>query len=164
MIRAKPLTKKYLIQASRLGDSVFYYEEIPPNVEIGANLDPERLEKFKKTYDKAVSTESYVALDGEELVGIPGLYGLKEDADVAFWLGWFCVDSMHRGKGVGDLLLEYTIEEARKKGAKYLRLYTSTRPEEMAAQKLYEKKGFKLMKRNSKKDGQYKIVYREKVL
>jgi len=165
MFHIQPLSKKYLQQARKLGDSVFDYENIAPSIEIGANLDQQSLGAFKDKYKNAISTESYVVIEDEMVIGISGLYQIKEDySEGVFWLGWFCVDPEEQGRGIGNMLLDYTIKQASKKKAKYLRLYTSTRPEEEAAQRLYEKKGFEVMNRKFRKDGSYKIFYREKVL
>ncbi len=165
MFQIQQLSQGYLQQARKLGDSVFYYEKVSPSVEIGANLNKKNFQKFQIKYKNAISTESYIALDDGKVIGISGLYQVKEDSsEGVFWLGWFCIDPEHQGQGVGSMLLDYTIEQANKKNAQCIRLYTSTRPEEAKAQFLYEKKGFKVMSRETKPDGQYEIFYREKTL
>ena len=85
-----------------------------------------------------------------DVCGICGLYTYKNDEHEAVWLGWFCVSQNLRGQGIGQKLIEYSIAEARKYNKKYFRLYTSTDPNEAAAQSLYEKYGFKVVKQEKK--------------
>jgi GNAT superfamily N-acetyltransferase len=46
-----------------------------------------------------------------------------------------------RGQGIGKQLLAFSLEEARKTGLPYLRLYTGDDPIEREAQRLYESFG-----------------------
>ena len=91
--------------------------------------------------------------DNGDVCGICGLYTYKKDEREAVWLGWFCVDPNHRGRGIGKKLIEFSIVEARKHNKKYFRLYTSTDPNEAAAQNLYEKYGFKITRREQNRSG-----------
>ena len=68
----------------------------------------------------------------------------------------------YRGQGIGKQLIEFSIEAARGYGKKYLRLYTSTDPNEAAAQFLYEKYGFRVFRVERKYWGA--LLYRERVL
>lgn len=79
------------------------------------------------------------------LVGTTGLYTYTRDKAEAAWLAWFCVDSEIRRRGIGSRLLDFTIQEARNTGRQYLRLYTSDRPNEAAAQFLYESRGLEIV-------------------
>jgi RimJ/RimL family protein N-acetyltransferase len=81
------------------------------------------------------------------VLGTTGLYQYKRDAQEAVWVGWFCVDPKARGKGIGQKLIEHTICLAVQAGFRRVRLYTSTDPNEEAAQRLYEKNGFKEISR-----------------
>jgi ribosomal protein S18 acetylase RimI-like enzyme len=81
------------------------------------------------------------------VLGTTGLYQYKRDAQEAMWVSWFCVDPKARGKGIGQKLIEHTICLAAQAGVQRLRLYTSTDPNEEAAQRLYEKNGFKEIRR-----------------
>lgn len=164
MIKIEPLTKKYVTQACNLGNLIFSYEEILSSKAIGANLDPKKYKKLESIYKEVVSTESFVAIDKEKVIGVVGLYKIKEDVINTFWLGWFFVDPNIRGKGIGGLLLDYAIGEAKKRGTKYLKLYTSNHPNEKIAQILYKKRGFKITKRELLKDGMYRIFYQKKLL
>jgi ribosomal protein S18 acetylase RimI-like enzyme len=81
--------------------------------------------------------------EGNRVRGTTGLYRYNKDADQAVWVAWFCVDPQARGHGVGQALIDHTVARARSAGYNRIRLYTSTDPNEAAAQRLYEKNGFK---------------------
>jgi ribosomal protein S18 acetylase RimI-like enzyme len=105
----------------------------------------------------------YVYVDGAKLVlGTTGLYRYKKDANEAVWLAWFCVDHKARGRGIGQALIDHTVSRARNAGFSRIRLYTSTDPNEAAAQLLYEKNGFKEIRR--KKGIFTTTIFREKTL
>ena len=93
----------------------------------------------------------WVAIDeNNNVVGTTGIYTYIKDENEAIWLAWFCVDPEQRGKGIGKKLIEYSINMAREYKKKYFRLYTSSDPNEAAAQNLYEKYGFKVIKKKKK--------------
>jgi GNAT superfamily N-acetyltransferase len=104
-----------------------------------------------------------VYVDGVDLVlGTTGLYRYKSDANEAVWVAWFCVDPKARGRGIGQALIDHTVSRARNAGFNRIRLYTSTDPNEEAAQRLYEKNGFKEILR---KKGMFTTtIFREKTL
>jgi len=83
------------------------------------------------------------------VLGTTGLYQYNRDAQEAVWVSWFCVDPKMRGKGIGQKLIEHTICLAVQYGFRRVRLYTSTDPNEEAAQRLYEKNGFKEISREN---------------
>ena len=85
--------------------------------------------------------------DSGAVRGTTGLYQYEKDAQEAAWVAWFCVDPKTRGKGIGQKLIEHTIRMAAQAGFRRVRLYTSTDPNEEAAQRLYEKNGFKKISR-----------------
>ena len=85
--------------------------------------------------------EYFVTRKDSKIVGAIGLYSTPEDFREALWIGWYGVHPPHRNKGIGTNLLKFSIREAKKRGAKYLRAYTSTDPNEHAAHRLYEKHG-----------------------
>ncbi|MBM2575014.1 GNAT family N-acetyltransferase [Jannaschia sp. Os4] len=77
--------------------------------------------------------------------GVAGMIGLyRRAADDAPWVAWFGVGPEGRGRGLGRRLLEHAAETARREGHDRLRLYTSTHPSEAAAQRLYDRTGFRL--------------------
>ena len=98
--------------------------------------------------------------DANKVLGTTGLYRYKKDADEAVWVAWFCVDPRVRGRGIGQALIKHTIMLARNAGFDRIRLYTSTDPNEEAAQRLYEKNGFKEIGR--KKGIFTTTIFREK--
>lgn len=100
--------------------------------------------------------------DAGRVLGTTGLYRYSRDSDQALWVSWFCVDPEARGSGVGQALLHHTVERARTAGFRRLRLYTSTDPNEAAAQRLYEKNGFTEIRR--KKGIISTLIFREKAL
>jgi ribosomal protein S18 acetylase RimI-like enzyme len=81
------------------------------------------------------------------LLGTTGLYQYNCDVKEAVWLAWFCVHPDVRRRGIGSRLLDFSIEEAKRTGLQYLRLYTSNRPNEAAAQILYESRGLKVTRK-----------------
>ena len=94
--------------------------------------------------------------------GTTGLYRYEKDAHEAVWVAWFCVDPAVRGRGVGQALIDHTVERARNAGFKKIRLYTSTDPNEETAQRLYERNGFKEVRRER---GLFTtIIFRERTI
>ena len=93
------------------------------------------------------------------LLGITGLYQYTCDATEAVWLAWFCVDPKARRKGIGSRLLDFSIEQAKRTGRQYLRLYTSDMSNEAAAQILYESRGLEIVARKWRLF--YTVIYRE---
>lgn len=166
-----PLTKKYLTKAIGLVSSVFPGEDIVSKA-FEASVDKDAFEEFISEYTQVKSLEYFIAVDeNDTILGTNGLYSLQEDLDDSYWLGWYCVDPNHRGKGIGKALLNYCVDEAKRRGKKYLKLYTSTDPNEAKAQEVYEKSGFYVYKYNGslytkqvQKDKGYEIFFRRKNL
>jgi len=100
--------------------------------------------------------------ESDRVLGTTGLYRYKRDAEEAAWVAWFCVDPQARGRGIGQALIDHTVSRARAAGFKRVRLYTSTDPNESAAQRLYEKNGFMEVRRQGGLFGT--TIFREKVL
>lgn len=89
-----------------------------------------------------VAFDMYVD-ESRTVLGTTGLYRYNKDAEGAVWVAWFCVDPKARGHGIGQALIERTVARARDAGFDRVRLYTSTSPNEEAAQRLYAKNGLK---------------------
>lgn len=87
----------------------------------------------------------WLATKGDAVVGTVGLYSRPEDEEEALWLGWFCVSPEARGQKVGQGLLDFAVRIALDEKRHFLRLYTSTDPNEAAAQSVYERNGFALV-------------------
>jgi len=89
----------------------------------------------------------FVARDEEG--EIPGTFTLAEEkipTGLKMWLEDVVVDEKARGKGLGDTIVRYAIDYARRRGTKKLDL-TSV-PARVAANKLYQKWGFVRRKTN----------------
>lgn len=102
----------------------------------------------------------WVAIDEKsfQVIGLTGLYCKSEDEQEADWLGWFCVASQFRGKGIGKELLDFTIDLAKAK--RYLRLYTWEHPSSYVARMLYLKRGFYQIGESPNNSG-FKTIYLE---
>lgn len=99
-----------------------------------------------------------------QVIGVTGLYELSEDQAEADWIGWFGVTPSSRGQGLGAALLQFTIDQANQRSKKYLRLYTSTYPNEARANVLYEKNGFAVTRTETIPGSSERIIYRQKEL
>jgi ribosomal protein S18 acetylase RimI-like enzyme len=166
MIKIKKLTERHLKDAKALANSVFRYEKIPPGVALEASLDKQKLKIMNLGEKNKISTlEYFIAVDGKEkLLGISGLYSLDKDKENTYWLGWYCVDPKHRGKGIGGKLLDFAIRKARNRGKKFLRLYTSPSDDSKKALKVYDSRGFKTIGRKKDKRSKYEIIHQELIL
>ena len=158
-IKIKALTKKTLKEALSLLDTVFPEgdEEEPANIALLASLN---LEKYKDALSKMkiVELKYWTAIDVTgKIVGTIGLYHYEDDNDEEIWLGYFSVNPHLRKMGIGTQLLNFSINEARKYGKKFLRLWTMSSLRD--AQKLYEKHGFKLTREKSLGDTELKKLY-----
>ena len=161
-----PLSKGCLEETIKMAVGVFaddVNEEFNPERSLRTSLkfkeNPELLEKSEMQ-----ELDCWILLkdDANEVIGLTGLYRRKSDPSDLVWLSWYCIRADERGKGGGKKLLEWTIENAKTKGYKRLKLYTSDDPNEVHAQELYEKLGFKIVGEETRKD--YNILYREKIL
>ncbi len=105
----------------------------------------------------------YVVIDTDtdKIVAVTGLYDRNEYPEDEIWLGWFATLPAVRGQGIGRKTLEWTMNKARELGYKKFKLYTSTDPNEAAAQNLYESVGLKIYKREPSEDyPEEEILYR----
>lgn len=80
----------------------------------------------------------FIVYDNNEEIGITGLYYYDNKSA---WLPWFGVLPDKRRKSYGENMLLKTMDIAKQKGFKTMRLYTD-RVENANAIKLYEKMGF----------------------
>ena len=156
------LTSENLPRALTLVSEVFPFNK----KEIGAayrdSLDPtsDRM-KQRRMLEYFVVTNKSTG----NVIAVTGLYNKTEYPPEEAWLAWFCVDPKERGQGIGRKTLEWTINRARSKGYKIFRLYTSTDPNEVEAQHLYESVGLKIYKRErSEEFPEEETIYREKLL
>ena len=93
------------------------------------------------------TAELWVAREGGKIVGMATLTLATRISGLSARMDDVVVDAGQRGKGVGKSLCEKIIERARARGARSLHL--TSRPSREAANKLYQKLGFKLHETNS---------------
>lgn len=160
-----PCSDEFMVQAESLVRSTFGWMTPIERLSFIAIKHPAsaagRFLMFLAGIRDMVAFDIYV--DESNIVrGTTGLYRYVRDAEEAVWVAWFCVDSKARGQGIGQALIDYTVAKARNAGFDRIRLYTSTDPNESAAQRLYEKNGFKEVGR--KKGIFTTTIFREKSL
>jgi GNAT superfamily N-acetyltransferase len=164
-MRIIPCSDELMAQAESLVRSVFRWMTPFERFSFIAIRDPKSLAGRLLMYLAGVKDKVAfdVCVDEADLVlGTTGLYRYKKDSDEAVWVAWFCVDPKARGRGVGQALIDHTVSRAQNAGFNRIRLYTSTDPNEAAAQRLYERNGFKEVRR---KKGIFAItIFREKSL
>ncbi len=145
-VRIVPLTAENLPKAIEAGKDGFRYGMgfLNPAADFKASLTP-MLTKMHAG-QREMNSRYFLAVDKENRVlGTTGLYQTAKDQGEALWVGWMSVRPAFRGKGIGQKLVDFSIDEAKKQNVDYLRLYTSTYRGERAAQPLYEKAGFKVV-------------------
>ena len=165
--RMEPLTTpERLADARKLIHGVFPEEaakKLTPGDALQASLygDKKAIKKFGIR-----ELQYFLLIDKakDAVVGTTGLYAPKRTRRDTIWLGWFCVAHAYRGERLGTFILSWTVAEAKRRGFKKLRLYTSTTPNESAAQFLYESLDFKVIGEEKRKEGGYCTLYREKKL
>jgi len=148
-VRIVPLTADNLPAAIEAGKDGFRYGLgfLNPASDFAASLNP----LAKKAVSGGMphtelNARYFVAMDKENRVlGTTGLYQTSKDQAEAVWLGWMSVRPAYRGKGLGQKLLDFSIDEAKKQDVDYLRLFTSTSKGERSAQPLYERAGLKIV-------------------
>jgi GNAT superfamily N-acetyltransferase len=153
MIIIVPISEQTLYQARNLVNKVFTRQSLGERLSFLAFSHKNNIiiRSITRLFGVKEMMNFWVAInENSEVVGTTGLYKYLADEKEAVWLAWFCVDPNERGKGIGNQLLSFTIEEARRTGVSYLRLYTSDDPNEKEAQVLYEKYGLKEKEREAK--------------
>jgi GNAT superfamily N-acetyltransferase len=157
----RPLDKANVASAVALAESVFGTEAgAGPELRKAARGSPYReIESGKQI----LGARSWVVEEESsgKLLGTVGLYRTAEDGTNALWVNWFCVDPDTRGQGLGKKLMNFAIEQAKRSGRKYLRLYTEDLPFEAAAQPLYERSGLRVVKKVPIEGTPYNRIYRE---
>ncbi len=114
--------------------------------ELVAELREEHLEKTPGTFSdlkKIVASEDTVmavAKDGERIVGVATLYVVQKIGKSIAYIEDVVVHSEYRGQGLGEKIMTYLIEEARRRNVRSIGL--SSRPARVAGNKLYRKLGF----------------------
>jgi GNAT superfamily N-acetyltransferase len=167
-MRIEQLSQEKLADAIKLVHKIFAYEaswDNPPGTFLRASLHPE--ENKELLQERGIRRLEYYALQDEKtdrVIGVIGQYENSEDSPDIVWVGWFCVDPDFQGQKLGELLLTWNMQNAREKGYKTMKLYTSDHPREAKAQGLYNKLGFEINRVQSIPDTQYNLLYRERPL
>ena len=87
------------------------------------------------------TTVLFAERSGQEIVGLLTLAIFRIPTGVRAWIEDVVVDNQARGKGVGDALNRAALAEAERRGAKTVDL--TSRPSREAANRLYQRLGFK---------------------
>ncbi|MBT5491109.1 GNAT family N-acetyltransferase [bacterium] len=137
-----PLTTKTLPSAIKLRDSIF--KNIPINEVNTLNASLFK-NNFKDTYRiNNLAELSYFVVtnpSNNDVIALTGIYSELGDIDTA-WLGWFGVDDSIRNNGIGQNLLDFSINQAKKLGFSHLNIYTYDSSEFQSAIRLYRKNKF----------------------
>ncbi len=123
-------------KAIEIQNTIFPKED--GTINILASLDVDLFVKKTGIEYKNDNIKYYIAYDNNEVIGITGIYYYDNESA---WLGWFGVLPDKRRNHYGKAILEKTMELAKQKGFKTMRLYTDA-VDNANAIKLYEKLGF----------------------
>lgn len=133
-----------LIDKNNYKEAIDLQRKVFPNedgtINILASLDRDLFIKLSGLDYIDDHIKYYLAEKDNEYVGITGIYNYGDDVENA-WIGWFGILPNYRNRGLGRELLNDTIELARSKNFKYIRLYTDY-VDNYEAIKLYESLGF----------------------
>ena len=101
-----------------------------------------------KVIIRSKNTHLFVAeLKGGKIAGLFTLVTYDIPTGKKFWIEDVVVDQSQRGKGIGEKMMLFALDYARKAGARDVDL--TSRPERIAANKLYQKLGFKIRNTNA---------------
>ncbi len=113
-----------------------------------SNPAPTR-EELQQMADSEATT-LFIARDpdlGGKIVGTLSLATFRIPTGVRAWIEDVVVDAEARGKGIGEALTRAALDKARALGAKTVDL--TSRPSREAANRLYQRVGFKLRETNT---------------
>lgn len=82
------------------------------------------------------------AKDKRNVIGMGTIYLMHKFGKISGSVEDVVVSERYRGQGLGQKIMETLITEAKKAGAN--QLYLTSKPDRIAAHKLYEKVGFKI--------------------
>lgn len=119
------------------------FERLVPQL---SSSNPAPTEKELVAIVTSRSTVLFIARDEGEIIGSLSLVLFRIPTGLRAWIEDVVVDSMGRGKGVGELLSRAALDRAEKAGAKTVDL--TSRPSREAANRLYQRLGFELRNSN----------------
>ena len=115
-----------------------------PQLDQNAELMTE--DKFRSVLMSG-STHFFIAeMEDKEIAGMLSAVVYEIPTGTKFWIEDVVVDEAYRGKGIGRDLMINAIDFAKSKGAKSVDL--TSRPDRVAANKLYRELGFLLRETN----------------
>ena len=163
----EPLSKETLLDVIDLAHLTWaddFKTKDSPEESYLSSIEPE---KYQELWDrKNFRTLEYFTIknEGGDVIGIAGLSTKKAETENIVWLEWYAVHPLHRGKGYGREILQWVISKVKQKKFKILRLYTSDHIDEVTAQILYDKLGFKETRREKEGDNTWTTIYKELIL
>jgi ribosomal protein S18 acetylase RimI-like enzyme len=83
----------------------------------------------------------YVALPGDEIVGVIGYSRDYLSNDSSYWLGWFAVREKHRRHHIGTMLLRRIEKDLKSMGQR--KVFVSTEDSNSVAKSFYTRNGFR---------------------
>lgn len=87
------------------------------------------------------ATTLFLARQADEIIGMAALTVFRVPSGLKAWIEDVVVDEAQRGKGIGEALTVACIDHARNLGVSSIHL--TSNPARVAANKLYQKLGFK---------------------
>ena len=111
------------ITALNLNDAVRIQAELFPKESARVN--------YEESIDGTTDYEYYLLYEGDDCVGITGLYHSPGDRENA-WLGWFGIREGARRRGLGSEALRLYEEMAAERGYRFARLYNGAVDNEVA--------------------------------
>ncbi|MFA6795457.1 MAG: GNAT family N-acetyltransferase [Proteiniphilum sp.] len=112
-------------------------------------LTSRRIDSSLATLGKVISSEEthlFVAIEEEEIIGTLTLLFYQIPSGRKAWIEDVIVEQQARGKGVGTALMWHAMQTARSQAAEKVDL--TSHPDRKAANKLYQKMGFRLRESN----------------
>ncbi|MFA6088801.1 MAG: GNAT family N-acetyltransferase [Candidatus Woesearchaeota archaeon] len=165
-IEIVPLSKNYLEEAIQVLNKVFPEQDDEENVDtcFKASLNYNKYKDILNKW-KIPKLEYFLAIDEDKnkVVGSTGIYEMDDDLNSA-WVGWTAVSDDYRQKGIGKKLVTHSINEAKKRGYKIMKLHTVDIDYQKNAHKLYESLGFKLINREKEREIGHDRLYYELIL
>ena len=114
--------------------------------QLSTSATPPTREQLDAMVSSPATTVFLARGDGEEIVGSLTLAMFRTPTGVRAWIEDVVVDAEARGQGVGEALVAEAVRVASEAGARTVDL--TSRPARGAANRLYEKTGFKMRDTN----------------